>query len=145
MNWNKIVGAGKLYGAETKKQAARKKKRAAVFSQRTNEAKTKARDLNKGDFYQSREWLALRYRVLKLNDGRCELCGRNKHDGVNLHVDHIKPRSRHPELQLEISNLQVLCNECNLGKGNKCKRDWRAPTKDDLRTIGDPLTNPTTP
>lgn len=45
----------------------------------------------------------------------CLACGR-KPPTVVLHVDHIKPRSKYPELELEISNLQVLCEDCNLGK-----------------------------
>ncbi len=77
------------------------------------------------DFYSSRAWLALRYKALQANDGKCELCGRSKKDGIRLHVDHIKPRSRFPAYELMLSNLQILCNECNIGKGNKCTRDWR--------------------
>ncbi len=41
------------------------------------------------------------------------------------HVDHIRPRSSHPELALEPANLQVLCAECNLGKGIRYTTDWR--------------------
>ena len=52
-------------------------------------------------------------------------CGRTRRDGIIINVDHIKPRKTHPHLALEPSNLQVLCNECNLGKGNKFKTDWR--------------------
>ena len=37
--------------------------------------------------------------------------------GVVLHVDHIKPRSKFPELELSLDNTQVLCADCNLGKG----------------------------
>jgi 5-methylcytosine-specific restriction endonuclease McrA len=76
-------------------------------------------------FYESREWLELRYRVLRSSDGRCQLCGRNKHDNIRLHVDHIKPRSKYPRLQLREDNLQVLCNECNIGKSNTDETDWR--------------------
>jgi hypothetical protein len=35
-----------------------------------------------------------------------------------LHVDHIKPVSKYPELKLEFDNLQILCENCNLGKSN---------------------------
>lgn len=77
-------------------------------------------------FYESREWRELRYRVLKNNDGCCNLCGRSKRQhGVILHVDHIKPRSKHPRLELVYENLQVLCEDCNLGKSNKDDTDWR--------------------
>jgi 5-methylcytosine-specific restriction endonuclease McrA len=35
---------------------------------------------------------------------------------VTLHVDHINPWSLGGETTLD--NLQVLCNACNIGKGN---------------------------
>lgn len=76
-------------------------------------------------FYESREWRELRYSALLRNDGKCELCGAGKHDGIRLHVDHIKPRSLFPDLALSASNLQVLCEDCNLGKSNKDDTDWR--------------------
>jgi 5-methylcytosine-specific restriction endonuclease McrA len=44
-----------------------------------------------------------------------------------MHVDHIKPRSRFPHLELSLDNLQVLCAACNVGKGNRDEIDWRKP------------------
>lgn len=85
----------------------------------------KIKPTNKNDFYLSNEWLELRYKALKLNDGKCCCCGRGRKQGVYLHVDHIKPRSLYPSLQLDLSNLQVLCEECNIGKSNKDSTDWR--------------------
>lgn len=79
-------------------------------------------------FFVSDEWRAIRYQALKLIGGRCCLCGRSAHDGVVLHVDHIKPASKFPELRLELSNLQVLCACCNIGKSNKDDTDWRKPS-----------------
>jgi hypothetical protein len=78
------------------------------------------------DFLRSYEWRKVRYEALKNNNGTCELCGRGKPHGVLLHVDHIKPRRTHPHLALELSNLQVLCEECNHGKGNWDDTDWRS-------------------
>lgn len=76
------------------------------------------------DFYITREWREVRYQALKLSDGRCACCGRSKDHGVVLHVDHIKPKSKFPHLALTLSNLQVLCEDCNLGKSNKDDTDW---------------------
>ena len=50
------------------------------------------------------------------------LCAKTK--GV-MHVDHIKPRSKFPDLELEFDNLQILCKACNLGKSNKDQTDFR--------------------
>jgi HNH endonuclease len=80
--------------------------------------------INSGAFLASQEWIELRYRVLRESDGRCCLCGRGAIDGAKLNVDHIKPRRTHPSLAAERSNLQVLCNLCNRGKGNR-PDDWR--------------------
>jgi hypothetical protein len=77
------------------------------------------------DFYNSAAWKAVRFDVLKANDGRCELCGQGKHSGVTLHVDHILPRSKFPTLELEPTNLQILCEPCNMGKSNRDTTDWR--------------------
>lgn len=72
----------------------------------------------KTNFYATREWRELRWRVISKSIAECVICGRNhKQHGVVLHVDHIKPRSRYPELELDESNMQVLCEDCNLGKG----------------------------
>jgi hypothetical protein len=77
------------------------------------------------EFYDSRPWQRIRYQALLRNDGRCECCGNRPTEGAPLHVDHIKPRSRFPALELDLSNLQVLCRDCNLGKSNKDATDWR--------------------
>jgi len=58
----------------------------------------------------------LRALVLMHDGPRCRLCGAGPSDGVRLHVDHIKPWSKGGETVLE--NLQVLCNVCNIGKGD---------------------------
>jgi hypothetical protein len=83
------------------------------------------------DFYESREWQRLRYDILRRSRGCCELCGVRSGPHVILQVDHIKPRSKHPELALEPSNLQVLCRTCNMGKGARDSTDWR--------TLPDPI------
>lgn len=76
-------------------------------------------------FYSTRAWLDLRYKVLVKHGGRCQCCGVDAARGAILNVDHIKPRSLYPELELEESNLQVLCADCNRGKSNKDETDFR--------------------
>lgn len=79
-------------------------------------------------FLQTPEWRRIRYDALRTNDGRCELCGRNKHqlaEGEYLNVDHIHSRKARPDLALEITNLEVLCTADNAGKGNRYSDDWR--------------------
>ena len=76
-------------------------------------------------FLTSRAWRELRYLALKNTEGRCECCGGSAKDGIQLHVDHIQPRSARPDLALALDNLQVLCDDCNVGKGAWDATDWR--------------------
>lgn len=78
-------------------------------------------------FLQTYAWRKLRMQALMRCGRRCACCGRTPEDGITLHVDHIKPHRYHPELALDIDNLQVLCEECNHGKGNWLKVDFRQP------------------
>jgi 5-methylcytosine-specific restriction endonuclease McrA len=81
---------------------------------------------NEYNFYKSSEWRKLRYKVLSKYRFRCLACGRNpSKNNVILHVDHIIPRSLRIDLSLDINNLQVLCEDCNLGKSNECIIDFR--------------------
>jgi hypothetical protein len=122
---DRVLGmmAGLLEGNETRKQM-RAIFNAAFADEKTPRPKTKHRNA-RFDFHSSREWRAIRYRVLKIHGGRCQCCGASAADGVQIHVDHIKPRSKYPGLALELSNLQVLCVDCNLGKSNRDETDWR--------------------
>lgn len=70
---------------------------------------------------------AARYDALRAGDGRCELCGRSKHHGAVLNVDHVRNRRNFPRLVLDPRNLQVPDGACNLGKGNRHANDWRHP------------------
>ncbi|HEY0376414.1 MAG TPA: HNH endonuclease [Pyrinomonadaceae bacterium] len=61
----------------------------------------------------------LRFQVFQRDNSTCQVCGRRAPE-VILHLDHIEPvswesnwqPSNHPD------DYQVLCEECNLGKGN---------------------------
>jgi 5-methylcytosine-specific restriction endonuclease McrA len=82
-------------------------------------------------FLQTPEWRRVRYDVLRANDGRCELCGRNKHQlppSEHLNVDHIQSRRARLDLARDVTNLAVLCSADNAGKGNRYADDWRHPS-----------------
>lgn len=123
--WEKFCRMGKIgYPLNPpNKGAAKKLKRASRKKRKLRKVARKPGD----EFYISEEWRQLRYRVLKNNEGKCMACGRSyKEHGVVIHVDHIKPRSKYPSLQLVYENLQLLCEDCNIGKSNKDETDWRA-------------------
>lgn len=62
--------------------------------------------------------LKLKFLVMKRDNFKCCMCGRSPATtiGLELHIDHIVPWSKGGETVL--NNLQTLCSDCNLGKGN---------------------------
>ena len=64
----------------------------------------------------------IRYNVFKRDNFTCKICGATQADGVKLHVDHIIPVSMGGKTVM--SNLQTLCDRCNIGKGNKVDKDF---------------------
>jgi 5-methylcytosine-specific restriction endonuclease McrA len=76
-------------------------------------------------FYKSPEYRKLRYEVLAEQNGTCQLCGRTRKDGCIMHLDHIVPISKDWTKRLDKDNMQILCEDCNLGKSNLDDTDWR--------------------
>lgn len=95
------------------------------------------------EFYKSWDWRTARMEVLKRHARRCMCCGSTPDDltvdgkPVRLVVDHIKPLSRYWHLRLVQSNLQILCDECNMGKGAWDETDHRSESE---RLIAQQLT-----
>lgn len=85
------------------------------------------------EFYRSWEWRTLRMEVLKQHGFACQCCGAKRGDmamsgePIRICVDHIQPLARHWDRRLDRANLQVLCDECNQGKGAWDETDHRAP------------------
>lgn len=63
-------------------------------------------------FLASDKWRKLRFETLS-KYRKCLLCGSKE----ELHCDHIKPMFHFWELRDDPDNLQILCKECNFGKG----------------------------
>ncbi len=70
-------------------------------------------------FYSSPEWNIIRKQIIKENSRFCSECKKNITKNIDVTVDHIKPRSKYPDLALEKSNLRVLCRSCNASKGDR--------------------------
>lgn len=76
-------------------------------------------------FLSTYEWKRVRMMALKKYGPVCQCCGASPSTGAVMNVDHIKPRKLFPQLALDLDNLQVLCGDCNHGKGNWDMTDWR--------------------
>lgn len=135
---------------ENKKNKRRDKIRAAKLKQKQNKSanqlaqefkKTKVRGIHTASdaFLMTYEWRKVRMEALKKYGARCQCCGATPAHGAVMNVDHIKPRKLYPHLALDLNNLQVLCHDCNHGKGNWDMTDWRerneSPIQLDLRDV----------
>lgn len=135
---------------ENKKNKRREKIRAAKLKQKQNKyanqlsqefKQTKVRGIHTASdaFLMTYEWRKVRMEALKKYGARCQCCGATPAHGAVMNVDHIKPRKLYPHLALDLNNLQVLCHDCNHGKGNWDMTDWRerneSPIQLDLRDV----------
>lgn len=107
------------------KPKPKKKLRATEHSVKTYIKKYSGVDPTSDEFLSTFEWKALRMMALKRYSPVCQCCGSTPASGAIMNVDHIKPRKLFPHLALDIENLQVLCSDCNIGKGNWDMTDWR--------------------
>ena len=99
------------------KIAARAAKADADYARWESQQPRRVRDVSakarvRQEFYRSPEWIAARDECLAAKGRICSACGST--DQIN--VDHIKPRSKFPELALEQTNLRPLCWPCNRAK-----------------------------
>lgn len=92
-----------------------------------NTRKTRYSNPSNKSFYQSWEWKRLRYDTILRYGAKCMCCGSED----RIVVDHVKPVRNYPELALDPDNLQILCNDCNMGKGSRDETDFR-PQTDEL-------------
>ena len=135
---------------ENKKNKRREKIRAAKLKQKQNKSanqlsqewkQSKVRGIHTASdaFLMTYEWRKVRMEALKKYGAKCQCCGATPAHGAVMNVDHIKPRKLYPHLALDLNNLQVLCHDCNHGKGNWDMTDWRerneSPVQLDLRDV----------
>lgn len=76
------------------------------------------------EFLATKEWKRLRIDAIEKYGNCCMICGR-KPPEITINVDHIVPRAVDWTLALTLDNLQILCSDCNEGKGNRYTTDYR--------------------
>lgn len=78
-------------------------------------------------FYKSRDWQAIRQKVLERDNHECQWCkeqGRvTNRSHATLEVDHEKELEFHPELALDTENLRTLCRDCHNKRHNRFNYD----------------------
>lgn len=93
--------------------------------------KPEKRESRRSKFYKSWDWRTLRMEALKRHGAVCQCCGAKRGDvstagePIRICVDHIRPLATHWHMRLDPDNLQILCDECNMGKGAWDTTDWR--------------------
>ena len=100
------------------------------------EKDNRLRSIPKVDFYLLDKWLIMKRFVSNLFGDICMDCGKSKASfdgGIEMQVDHIEPRSKVPEKELDIENFQVLCKKCNHKKRDFVSTDFR--TKEDKELV----------
>lgn len=116
----------KAHVAENRKQlAAIRSDRKTKRQSSPRPVRTRRSDVTSDAFLLTFDWRKVRMQALKKYGPKCMCCGATPATGAVMNVDHIKPRKTHPHLALDINNLQILCHECNHGKGNWDSTDWR--------------------
>ena len=123
-NIDHIVGANKSENIKScsVQSAASKPKPTRLDKPKTVRGVNVASDA----FLSTFQWRKVRMEALKKYGPRCQCCGATPATGAVMNVDHIKPRKKWPSLALDVNNLQILCHDCNHGKGNWDDTDWRA-------------------
>lgn len=64
-------------------------------------------------FYKSKEWRALRVKALQRDNYECQRCKSKGKYKPAENVHHIKEVKTHPQLALDLDNLQCLCIRCH--------------------------------
>jgi hypothetical protein len=103
-----------------------------IASRKSEAAAVSEKDLR--EFYKSWPWKEVRYAVLKTHGRRCQCCGAEPHQ-KRIVVDHIKPLRKRWDLRLDQGNLQVLCDDCNMGKSYKDETDWRSTPEPEVPDV----------
>lgn len=121
----KIFEAGATGRKEARAVAYKSNREIAMQLVKKTKKKKSKTFVSSDNFLSSYDWRKLRMEALKKYGAKCQCCGATPTTGAVMNVNHIKPRKFFPELALSLSNLQVLCHECNHGKGNWDSTDWR--------------------
>ena len=100
---------------EALSETQRKELRAATYKEKPINKyyvkKTKKPKKPKRVYYTTEEWADTRKKIFDRDGKICHMCG-----GPATHIDHLLPKSKYPELALNLDNLKPACKDCNFTK-----------------------------
>ena len=88
-------------------------------------------DLSKRSKCNSNSPLTVWARKVKERDGKCSQCGTEN----DLQAHHVKPKSSHPELSLDINNGITLCYRCHKAEHEKTRGTRMRSSKPNRGTL----------
>lgn len=125
------------YAARKAEEDRIERERESIYAQYLSEPSL-LNDPNFASVFASRiQWWWIKSKVQgpgKFYGARCAHCHKWARRG-DAHLDHIKPKSKYPELAYAITNLQYLCAKCNRVKHDYDGDDWRQVIKSRKRRI----------
>ena len=74
---------------------------------------------NRKVYYSAKEWQSARKQVFDRDGHSCYVCG-----NLATHIDHLLPKSKYPELALNLDNLKPICYDCNFEKLDIVKEEF---------------------
>jgi hypothetical protein len=120
LGWGFVGTFGCIYVVDLVLAKPRKERAERVKLKIVEFAEDRKRKIEEAkQFYSSPEWNLLRKQVIKERGRVCAECGCKIKRNDDVTIDHIKPRSKYPDLALKMDNLRVLCRSCNSRKGNR--------------------------
>ena len=82
---------------------------------------------NRG-WYGKGSWKRARLQALNRDHWLCQECLRQGRVRTAREVHHLQPLEEHPELGLELSNLESLCHECHEATKTRPARERKPKT-----------------
>lgn len=88
----------------------------------------------------AKKWLSTKHQWYKLNPPDhagyyyCYVCGVYL-TKAEVELDHVKSRSRHPELRYDLTNIKPICHKDNIGKGSMDIEKYKSMLDSDAERV----------
>ncbi len=78
--------------------------------------------------YGIAEWAEFRRQICERDGHKCRRCGKSTTRKRGMHIHHIRPVERYPELIMDESNAVLMCRRCHewVESAKNVDREWLA-------------------